>query len=553
MAPVPVGFGYAAGADPRTYGMTCTRADTTTCALYRDVNGIWQTAAADVPRYTHYQYNGTTNVVTLLREGAGTNSALGSCSYSDATYWSNMLAYTRTAKTSCISGQTAQQVTGTTGGIAQVIGTFVNGQTDCESLLIENVDSVTSNIRIYDTTAAAYAITVLLTWATKSASITAGAGTCGVIDLGTGPNGGALVRLWLTFTGTAAGTGANGNTRRYEIYPTSSAGTNAILHHAQFEANASYPSSPIVTVAGAVTRAADLISVPWSRNPEAGTWYLSAYDLKASAATQTALWLGKNDASTAPYFSIADASTKWQSRVAMAAGNSDSAAATATTYGQLVELRPILAVSGGNITSQLGQSINGAAEAVAAAGTARALDAAYASPTRAYIGTTGAGTLGANLAIRSLCYVPGPETSMAVMRTLSPPSIVTQTNTLSPISLTAERSWFGQPMFTVKDTGTGTLLSASATPRADQLVRIFKLNVSFSISPNAIPIWIYDGDSTIIWQGMTSATGRYVYHFDFSKKPLRGSRGNVVYVITGSGGAANVGTVSFDGDFVRAP
>lgn len=412
-------FVYRAGMDIAAMGGTATRASV---ALYRDINGIWQSAAVDTPRNWHYHYDGTKNVVTLLREGAGTNSALGSCSFGDGTYWDNAAPHTLAAATSCIAGQTATKNTNISVAAAsrsQTIGTFVNAQTDCVSVILENVDATTTRIGIRDATAAAYVHSVDLTWATLATATVTGSGTSGAIDLGTGPNGGRLVRFWLTATGTAAGTGAAGNSRQVRMFPTGiGADTLAtILHHAQFEAATSYPSSPIVTVAGAVTRAADLISTPWTRNPEAGTLYVDAYDL--TTGTSKYLLTLANSGGAVPRFFLYRNTTPYRALVEMAAGTSISNSAASPAFGDRTESRIIHAVSGGNITAALGLAINGGAEAVAAAGTARALDAAWSAPTRLYIGAREDGSLPANLAIRSILYVPGNEASQSLMRQLA--------------------------------------------------------------------------------------------------------------------------------------
>lgn len=428
----PVPFLYRpAGGRVGQAGMTHTRADSTTCATYRDSSGIWQTAAANILREGHWHYDSTLgySVLTTLREGAGTNSALGACNFNAAgTYYDGAGTFTISeAVTSCISGQTAYKHTaaGAARYRSQAVGTFVNAQSDCDSWILENdltVPATTSDIKINDETAGAALVTATLTWATKTAAITAGAGTCGVIDLGTGPNGGAMVRVWVTGTGTGAGTGAAGNTRRTYCYP--AANTKAvILHHHQFEAATSVPSSPIVTVGSAVTRAADLWSFPWTRTPEAGTWYVDAIDLMGATAAGTfpvGLFVGSG--TTAPLLSLHKASGNWTGLYKNAAEDmSSSSAAAGAAYGNRVELRPFLAVSGANVTTTLGQSINSAAEVVAAAGTARAIDAAYAgTPPTLNIGVSGGGgDRAANLAIRSLCYVPEANVSMDVMRQIA--------------------------------------------------------------------------------------------------------------------------------------
>lgn len=400
-------------------GFTATRADATTCARYRDSSGIWQVVAANVLRDAHYHYDGTQNVVTLLREGASTNSALGSCSFADGTYWGGNTDFTIAAVTSCIAGQTAYKHTDAAGGANRraIIGTFVNAQTDCISVIFENVDAVTSRLNFYDETAGATMAIADLTWATGTVASAGGAGSVGVIPLGTGPNGGAMYRLWVNGTGAAAGTGGAGNQRRVFIQPTLTAGKIAIIHHAQFEAATSYPSSPIVTVASAVTRAVDLVRVSYPYAPQGATILLDAYDLMSGNSTVVGLGIGPSPMGVKSV-EILRASGKWKTTYTnAAAATSTSTAAAGPSYGDRVELRAFLTVSGSNVTATLGQSINSGTEAVAAAGTARAIDAAFGGPpTYLTMGYEEASAYHANLAIRSLAIVLGSEQTMATMR-----------------------------------------------------------------------------------------------------------------------------------------
>lgn len=411
----PVGFVYRVGMDIAGMGGTATRAST---ALSRDSAGLWQSAAIDTLRDAHFQYDTATGLWkrTTLREGAGTNAALGACSFADGTYWATSANFTYAAVTSCISGQVATKHTDSAGSTArtQSVGVFVNAQTDCFSDIFENVDGTTLRYGIRDATAGAYVYIVELTWATKSVAAVLGSGTAGVIDLGTGPNGGTLLRVWITATGTGAGTGAAGNTRQIACQPVITAGKSCIWHHAQFEAATSVPSSPIVTVGAAVTRAADLWSFPWNRVPEAGTWYVDAYDLKGGAQ-RSVLQVGANSAQRL-YNDISAGA--WRALLATAAGNSISAAAATPAFGDRLEMRTVIAVSGANATATLGQSVNGAAEAVAAAGTAYTLDATW-SGGALYIGANATGGNPANLAIRSILYVPQANYPLSAFRALA--------------------------------------------------------------------------------------------------------------------------------------
>lgn len=398
-------------------GETFSRADATTCATYRDSSGIWQTVAANIKRSAHYHYDGTASYRTTLREAASTNSALGACSYASDSYWVGSASFTIATATSCIAGQTAYKHTANSQTRSQAIGTFVNGQADCASMIVENVDGLRSDIGIRDNTAAAWLVRARITWSSKAASITDGSGTAGVIDLG-----GGRYRLWVVGTGTGAGTGAAGNNRAVYIYPTNDgASSSVIIHHAQFEAASSYPSSPIVTVASAVTRAADVWSFSWPYAPQAMTVYVDAYDLMGTAggSDRGIFSIGDSAVAAASFYGRKVTPTDlWRSQAKMASGSSVSTQAAASALGNRVELRAFLTVSGANVTTSLGQSINGSTETVSAAGTSQTLDATWASGARLYLGALGTGNY-SNLAIRSIVAVLGPEQSMANLRLIA--------------------------------------------------------------------------------------------------------------------------------------
>ena len=130
--------------------------------------------------------------------------------------------------------------------------------------------------------------------------------------------------------------------------------------------------------------------------------------------------------------------------------------------------------------------------------------------------------------------------------------MATTTNTLAPISGSAEILMFGQPLTTTIMTGTATALDATLTPAADQIARMFHLTLSYSAAPAVSVLTVEDG-STVIWQCEISASAPFVHVFDFSSKPLRSSRGAVLHAKVGSAGGSVVQTISFIGDLMRAP
>ena len=131
--------------------------------------------------------------------------------------------------------------------------------------------------------------------------------------------------------------------------------------------------------------------------------------------------------------------------------------------------------------------------------------------------------------------------------------MTTTTTTLQAVSIPAEHAFFGQPSVTVIHTATHTALSATLTPATGQyamVARMFFCTLSFSAAPATVLTFTVKDGSTVIFQAELSVTGRFVYHFDFSDKPLRGSAGAVLSANVGDAGVGIVQTISFAGDTV---
>jgi hypothetical protein len=525
------------------YGGTFARADASTCATYIDSAGIVQTVAANVPRYLHYPTAALGPA--LLLEGSRTNLTIGSSAFTDGTKWST------TRATFSLSG-VAPDGTVNGAGLLTEDGTAANTH-----LGLTFANTTVVNTLVYTTTI--FAKAGGRSWfqlqegqgVTAAAYFNLGTGTLGTVS-GTGsptasiaPVGNGWYRCRLTWT-------ASGTAARIRVFLANGDGgssydgdgtSGVYFWGGQMELGA-FPSSYIPTTSAAVTRAADSLSFAFPYAPQAMTVYADFVELGTVLGTNTAGLFDIGNSTDAALFlsnSGGNVYRAWNRR------GSDTTATlvAAPTYGQRNELRVALAADG---SMTLGQSINSAAESTATAG-ANALASAWNIAT-IQVGQRGTGTVGF-LALRKIVVAAGVQ-SLATMRAITIPSIVTTTNALSPISVVGERAFFGQPRFTCIDTGTGTLLEATATPNADQQVRLFKLDVSFSANPLSVPIQIWDG-TTLIWEARTSATGPWDYQFDFSKKPLRGSRGAALSVTVPSGGVAVVSTVSWDGDYVRAP
>ncbi|HVX39603.1 MAG TPA: hypothetical protein VHB25_08520 [Gemmatimonadaceae bacterium] len=355
--------------------------------LAQDAAGIFQAFGTNVPRITSsyvFDPNTLTYVPAWLLECiTRTNSALGSCAFADGTYWGGAAAFTITAAPSCIAGQSAYLHTGN-GGIGtnqirtQSIGTFVSGQTDCRSVILQKPASnasAVSDIGIYDTTASAFVYLVRFTWSTKTFSLLSGTGTAGYIDLGNG-----YIRVWITATGTAAGTGANGHGRAAYLYPNGQSGsptTGMIVVHEQFEANAAFPSSPIITTSATVTRSAETASAPFVGVPQVMTAYVRGKQISNSQSNTGLLDVGGYNGSTHESLVLFQTATNL-STDHFAPGAGEVAAGVAKPIdGADFEMRALLNTDGSVTT---GLAINGGVEAMSATSAAAALTGTFGAP-----------------------------------------------------------------------------------------------------------------------------------------------------------------------------
>ena len=131
--------------------------------------------------------------------------------------------------------------------------------------------------------------------------------------------------------------------------------------------------------------------------------------------------------------------------------------------------------------------------------------------------------------------------------------MATTTTTLQALSIAAEDRLAANPTKVFRDTATATALDATLTPNTGQfaqVARLLRLTLSYSAAPAVSVLTVEDG-STVIWQVEISATGPFVYDFDFSNCPLRATAGAVLHAKVGSAGGAVVQTLSCIGDLQR--
>lgn len=413
-------FRYLPGMKVASLGGTFARADAQTCATYIDATATVQTVAANVLRDGHV-VGGVRS--TLLEGVAATNLAFGACSFGDTTFWTNPGTETLAAATSCVSGQTATKHTLVDVGSPRIqnVGTFVNAQTDCVSVLIEQGTATISDLAIFDTSASATLAAVRLTWATMAVTTQIGvpAASGATLLAGTGPNGGKLALFWMTATGTAAGTGQAGHTRSLFLSICSngsgSIGQTAFQHAAQFEANAAAPSSLIVTAGVALTRAADKLSFPYAPLPQAMTLFVTGViNNNIGPSNYPLLFLGTGSVTTAYMacrFQGSDMTLQGVYDPGSGANGSNPAGGAA--YGKSFKARQTLSGTG-VLTTAL--TLGAAAEVVGASAGAAALPATWSAATLTISGTQNFAQA-ANMAVQRIVIASRVQT-IATMNTL---------------------------------------------------------------------------------------------------------------------------------------
>jgi hypothetical protein len=213
---------------------------------------VLKTAALDEPRFEFDRVTG--KALGLRVESSATNVLLHSAALTNPV-WAGQADFTITPVASVIEGQTAWRFEnlGTVEfrTISQIVGTLT-GKPESTSILCESDTGEDFVIGLRDLTSPTWVYAITVNAATGAVAVLSGIGRHIVTDLGIGPNGGKLWRVELTATGTA------GNTRGVRVYPTGTTLNTdaAIIHHVQHE-EALNASSPIVTGASSVTRAAD--------------------------------------------------------------------------------------------------------------------------------------------------------------------------------------------------------------------------------------------------------------------------------------------------------
>ena len=325
-------------------------------------------AASGIIRDSHYAFSNQSQGFekVVLLEGGSTNSALGSNLFADGAYWLNTDEFSAITPTpSIVSGQTAWRHVNLNNlpnrSRFQTVGVFTNAQTDTVSVIVENdpyLPSALFTVGIFDSTTSQFSSIVTFNWATGG---TTGVGTFGATKLDD-----TRYQIWVSGTGTASGNGAAGHTRSIIIYVTGQPqnGNAAIIHHAQFETNCLFPTSPIPTVAVPVSRVADVLTFPITPSLPL-TLYVRFINLgTAQMARNNAHVLGIGRTSTGnTLIVVSGGGGDLDARFYNASGNTNAEPGPgfAPALTDVVEVRVSVDTSG---TVTMGNTLNGGTEIV---------------------------------------------------------------------------------------------------------------------------------------------------------------------------------------------
>lgn len=214
-------------------------------------------------------------------------------------YWNTWAGTSVTEVDGVFEGYSGWQHLDSAGGShsrRQTFGTWTNAQDCVAGVILENVDATYSDIGLYDSTAAAWVNLVRINWSNLSLNQQSGInGDYWIEDLGVGPNGGKMIRLSVSGTGAAAGTGATGNARQFRVYPCGIP-TNTdtvIVHHGYFD---DVPTLTMPLIAPIVTTGTATVTVAETSITSLGTDWFDPLNGTAVIFQDTSVHEGANNA-----------------------------------------------------------------------------------------------------------------------------------------------------------------------------------------------------------------------------------------------------------------
>jgi len=333
-------------------------------AFYTDRDGQLKLTAANGPRITYPVIDGDSY---LLVEPTRTNLVTDS---EDFSAWT-------TGGTIGVTGSKADPEGGTTAyeldsndtaaDLVYLLTAFTGNAEKCGSLYFREGTSAAFDVGIYDT-APAWRHQVRVTWTANvpALSTIAGGGTLYPIE--------TLANGWFRMRFSAESVVA-ANTNRMYIYPDPGGGLGTVFVYGAQAENAIVPSSYIATVSGTAARNTETFSVPFYGQPQAMSIYAKFLERGALAMVNDArIWtIGKTD-DTAPRIFLYEVGGKYSVIHDNDSSTVSSTAAAAVSDGEVAEVLCTIDASG---SVQLTQSIDGGAEAAAAASGNLALATAW--------------------------------------------------------------------------------------------------------------------------------------------------------------------------------
>lgn len=345
-------------------------------------DGTWGLVASGSPR-SYYSPSGT--YLGYLAEGARTNLVVQSQDFN--TTWSAVGTPTFSADTTTLGALNLDTIGDDSAaaleGYTQAI-TFTGDAVKAISLFVKQGTSISSVIRVRDTTAAADRLLVAITWSSGTPVVTVTTGT----DLTGTPvayGNSGVYRISLATTSVTAA-----NTNQIEVYPATDAalavtGVGTIQAGGVQAENATFASSYIPTTTAAVTRNADSLSYPSTiLNASAGTMFAQFTPLQVISLGEIVRHLP-----TSGNFILRQNNAEYDGFY----GDKSSAQAGVFSIGSSAKVA--LAYSGSEST----QVVNGSTQAIAAA-TAPVFNAAA----NVFIGESGAGALQLYGVVRRVAY-----------------------------------------------------------------------------------------------------------------------------------------------------
>ena len=318
---------------------TFTRATSAWTILSNSTIGL---VASGSPR-SYYSPSGT--YLGYLAEGARTNLVVQSQDF--GTTWSAVGTPTISSGTTTLGALSLDTIGDDSAaaleGYSEVVG-FTADAVKAISIFVKKGTSVSSIVRVRDTTAGADRLLMAITWSGETPIVTATTGT----DLtGTPQQFGTSGVYRLTFA-TSAVTAAS--TNQIEVYPATDtaldvAATGTIQWGGVQAENATFPSSYIVTTVAAVVRNADVLTYPTTGwlNATTGTIFVQWQSFSvASFPTMVQI----NDGSTAERYQIGSgAAAGIGTRTFVTDNNVNQATENAGTSSNNTTAKSILAYS----------------------------------------------------------------------------------------------------------------------------------------------------------------------------------------------------------------